>query len=369
MADQRSGWRRDRDRARNQDEDRDWYRRTEDYGRGEYGRGAYGRGEQARGEDWRRAEPEGDWRRVRDDRERGYGREDWGRRDWAGRDRDAERDYWGDRGRYGREDSRGYGREDWGRDYGGGIGRRPMGGGAPGRAWGYDESWGRDPGWDRGWAPSGYGRAGYGRDRYGEREDYGNRDRDRGWWDRASDEVSSWFGDEQAERRRERDERRDYYRGRGPRGYTRSDERIREDVSDRLTDNPILDASEIDVAVSAGEVTLNGAVDSRYSKRLAEDLSEEVSGVTHVQNNLRIRNPERDRGSISGTYSGISEGGATSDMGRTSGSGVGSTGTGNTSSAMTGGTAAGKTRGGTDDTTAMGGTTLTGSSAGKPNPR
>lgn len=32
-----------------------------------------------------------------------------------------------------------------------------------------------------------------------------NRKNDRDWWDRASDEVSSWFGDEQAQRRRRRD--------------------------------------------------------------------------------------------------------------------------------------------------------------------
>ena len=43
----------------------------------------------------------------------------------------------------------------------------------------------------------------------------------------------------------------DEHRGRGPRGYTRSDERIREDVNDRLTDDGWLDASDIDVQVSS----------------------------------------------------------------------------------------------------------------------
>ena len=78
------------------------------------------------------------------------------------------------------------------------------------------------------------------------------------------------------------------HRGRGPRGYQRSDERIREDVSDRLSDDGHLDASDIEVTVSKGEVTLNGTVSSRDQKRRAEDLAEEVSAVSHVQNNLRV---------------------------------------------------------------------------------
>lgn len=81
------------------------------------------------------------------------------------------------------------------------------------------------------------------------------------------------------------------HRGRGPAGYRRSDERIREDVSDRLTDDPYLDASGIEVKVSSCEVTLDGNVDSRYGKRRAEFLADQVSGVAHVQNNLRVRGP------------------------------------------------------------------------------
>jgi hypothetical protein len=36
-------------------------------------------------------------------------------------------------------------------------------------------------------------------------------------------------------------------------------------------------------------VTLNGEVSSREEKRRAEDLAESVSGVGHVQNNLRVK--------------------------------------------------------------------------------
>ncbi|WEX74353.1 BON domain-containing protein [Sinorhizobium numidicum] len=79
------------------------------------------------------------------------------------------------------------------------------------------------------------------------------------------------------------------HRGRGPRNYTRSDQRIREDVSDWLTDDPHIDASDIEVTVESGEVTLSGTVMSRPVKHRAEDIAESVSGVRQVQNNLRIQ--------------------------------------------------------------------------------
>jgi len=78
------------------------------------------------------------------------------------------------------------------------------------------------------------------------------------------------------------------HRGRGPKGYRRSDERIHEDVCERLTEDRFIDASNVEVAVKDGEVTLSGTVASRGLKRRAEDLAELASGVRHVQNNLRV---------------------------------------------------------------------------------
>ena len=109
-----------------------------------------------------------------------------------------------------------------------------------------------------------------------------NRD-DRGWFDRVSDEVSSWFGGEDDDNRE-----RSSYRGRGPRNYTRSDDRIKEDVNDRLTYDFAIDASDIDVEVNGGEVVLSGNVRSRYEKRLAEDIAEDVNGVGNVENRIRV---------------------------------------------------------------------------------
>lgn len=134
----------------------------------------------------------------------------------------------------------------------------------------------------------GTGSYGYGR-QYDRDRDYRNRRENHGrdWWDKTKDEVSSWFGDEDAERRRRKDKIVNH-RGRGPKGYIRSDERIREDVNDRLSDDAFLDASEIEVSVSGGEVTLTGTVENRIDKRRAEDLAEDVSGVNNVQNQLRV---------------------------------------------------------------------------------
>ncbi|WP_300577413.1 BON domain-containing protein [Phenylobacterium sp.] len=111
---------------------------------------------------------------------------------------------------------------------------------------------------------------------------------DRGFWDRTTDEVASWFGDEDAERRRRWDEARSH-RGRGPKGYVRPDDRIMDDVHHALTDDPWLDASEIEVQVKDGEVTLSGTVDDRRAKHHAEHCIEDIHGVKHVQNNLRVQ--------------------------------------------------------------------------------
>ena len=78
-------------------------------------------------------------------------------------------------------------------------------------------------------------------------------------------------------------------RGKGPRSYQRSDERILEELNDRMCDNPYLDASEIDITVENGDVILAGIVEDRESKKLAAEIGESVSGVTNVENRLRVR--------------------------------------------------------------------------------
>jgi hypothetical protein len=82
-------------------------------------------------------------------------------------------------------------------------------------------------------------------------------------------------------------QRQGRYAGRGPKNWQRSDDRIREDVNEMLTQHPDVDASDIDVQVATGEVTLTGTVSSRHEKRAAEDCAWDVSGVRDVHNQLR----------------------------------------------------------------------------------
>lgn len=78
------------------------------------------------------------------------------------------------------------------------------------------------------------------------------------------------------------------HRGRGPKGYVRSDARIREDVCEALADDPYLDASNVELHVSDGEITLSGIVPDRHARRRAEDCIDRIAGVRHVRNDLRV---------------------------------------------------------------------------------
>ncbi|MEI9936113.1 MAG: BON domain-containing protein [Pseudomonadota bacterium] len=77
--------------------------------------------------------------------------------------------------------------------------------------------------------------------------------------------------------------------GRGPKGYIRSDARIREDVCERLSDSDEVDASDIEVTVLDREVTLEGSVETRRMKHLAEDIADAVPGVEDVHNRVTVR--------------------------------------------------------------------------------
>lgn len=83
--------------------------------------------------------------------------------------------------------------------------------------------------------------------------------------------------------------------GKGPKGYQRSDERIKEEVSEALSRHGDVDASEVEVAVKDGEVTLTGTVDSREAKRAAEQAAEDCDGVKDVHNQLRVQAATNDR--------------------------------------------------------------------------
>ena len=112
------------------------------------------------------------------------------------------------------------------------------------------------------------------------------------WTDdgRGHDEAPTWQSRERGGywRQYDRSQPQPPYYGRGPKDYQRSDDRVREEICDAMTYDPLLDATEITVAVAQGEVTLSGSVTTRDQKRRAEDVAERISGVRDVTNQLRV---------------------------------------------------------------------------------
>lgn len=84
--------------------------------------------------------------------------------------------------------------------------------------------------------------------------------------------------------------------GKGPLGYSRSPDRIREDLCERLAHHPDLDASNIDVIVKGADVFLEGEVEGRDGKWMAEDVAEGTLGVDRVINHLKVIPESNSRG-------------------------------------------------------------------------
>jgi osmotically-inducible protein OsmY len=242
-----------------------------------------------RGGDYRAAEDE-DTRYSRD-YDRDYGQSvNPGERDNSVRSANFDQG----RGRYGRPDTGGQS---------GSTGRYPGYGNFgqgdyshPGR--------GPNTGQDR-YGQTGYGQGGYGQGNYGQpnysygQPSYGQEAGSSG----TSNYGRSNFGSGRADRdasqgwREPSGEGQQYdyggtglggHRGKGPKNYQRSDERIREMLSERLHDDPNIDASEVTVTVQGGRITLEGTVDSRQTKNAIEDVAEQL-GTQDVQNNLRVQ--------------------------------------------------------------------------------
>ncbi len=220
-----------------------------------------------------------DWQQGRRNQGQDYGSASYGRQQYNEQESNDQYGYSGGAHAYGA----GYGNRDYGRSQ---LGHHYGSGGSSFQNQGYGSS------------ADGY-RSGYqgssrnfsnSKDRNYSGSRQAHNDNNRSWWDRTRDEVASWFGDDDAERRRdmERNSNSGPYYGKGPRGYQRSQERIKEDVCDRLSDDRMLDASNIEVDVQGNDVILSGNVHSKEEKRRAEDLVERISGVKNVENRLRI---------------------------------------------------------------------------------
>lgn len=105
------------------------------------------------------------------------------------------------------------------------------------------------------------------------------------------------------------------HRGKGPKGYLRSDERIKEDICERLSDDPMIDASDISVEARQGVVTLSGTVESRQLKHRVEDLIERCSGVKDIENRLAVKASSVGSRSAGSAASGASTGSSTAGTG------------------------------------------------------
>ena len=127
-----------------------------------------------------------------------------------------------------------------------------------------------------GWTPGGFGDPGYNTSGFGH-PDYGAsrtgsgsvHQTTQGWEDSLRTEHGPFVGH-------------------GPKNYRRADERILDDVCDRLTRNGFVNASDVEIQVVEGEVTLSGAVEDRRQKYVAEDIAESIAGVRSVENRIRV---------------------------------------------------------------------------------
>lgn len=255
----------------------------------------------------------------------GQGRQPGNRQNWqsqSGYYRDRDDDYYDGRyqaGDYGRDQGSRYGggqdsdysgnrySSEYGRSQStysqrGGYGQRDQGGyGSSGAEGVY------------GYGRSSYGRSGMNQDPYG--REFGNQGRhpggagypsqSYGGQDHQGQSYHSQGGYGQGGYRGQ--EQGGYqgqsYRGRGPKNYTRSDERIREDLSEKLSNHHYIDASDVNVDVKNGVVTLSGSVEQRHLKHEIEDMAENCSGVKDVENRLTVSQRSQS-GSKSGQQAG-----------------------------------------------------------------
>ncbi len=113
------------------------------------------------------------------------------------------------------------------------------------------------------------------------------------------------------------------YHGVGPKGYTRSDDRLKEEICDMLTRHHEIDASDVEVEVKDGEVTLTGSVPDRRMKHMVEDATERSYGIKEIHNQIKVKRSEGSSASSTESESSMSPK-TTAAAGKKSSSGTGS---------------------------------------------
>jgi osmotically-inducible protein OsmY len=229
----------------NRDEEqrnRDW-----DEPSGQRGSSGYWGGSESEQSGWRRDMDEDRWGQG------GYGQSQYGQREQGGYGQSQ----------YGQREQRGYGQSQYGQRGQGGYGQSQYGqreqGGYGGGA--RQQQYGRQyesQSFDQPYPPGFQGESG------------------------SSQRSQSGFG-------REGYSAGGLHRGKGPKGYTRSDDRLKEVICEKLTDDPMIDASEVSIEVTGQTVKLTGTVDDRSTKYEIEELVERCGGVKDIDNQLRVR--------------------------------------------------------------------------------
>jgi len=172
-----------------------------------------------------------------------------------------------------------YGRFGEGGGYGG-AGGMGYSGGSGGQGYSGDYGYG------------GSGRSGYGQGNYRSEYGYGSG---RGGGEQYGGQQSGQqygqrgqYGSQAQQGRGMGQQGMGQHHGKGPKGYQRSDERIKELISERLREDPEIDPSEVTISVQGGKITLEGTVDSRQTKNAIEEIAEQF-GSQDIQNNLRVQ--------------------------------------------------------------------------------
>jgi hypothetical protein len=221
--------------------------------------------------------------------------------------RDLDEDRWGQGGygqsQYGQREQGGYGQSQYGqRGQGGGYGPSQYGQRGQGGS-GQSQYGQREQG---GYGQSQYGQREQGGYGGGTRQQYGPQYESQSFDQPYPSGFQSDFGSSQRSRSgfgREGYGESGAHRGKGPKGYTRSDERLKEVICEKLTDDPMIDASEINIEVTGQAVKLTGTVDDRSTKYEVEELVERCGGVKDIDNQLRVRSGSQI-GSQGGSQSG-----------------------------------------------------------------
>lgn len=85
------------------------------------------------------------------------------------------------------------------------------------------------------------------------------------------------------------------FSGVGPKGFSVSDDTIREEVCHKLWEHDGIDASELEVEVKEGKVIVTGSLPEREMRDLVEDVCDDFVSKEKIQLQINVRRQLRQR--------------------------------------------------------------------------